>query len=641
MCGIAGLLGLIQRDEAYSALRAMLDAQAHRGPDDVGQEVLEVGGKTVGLGNRRLAIIDLSPLGHQPMSNPETGDVLVFNGEIYNFQEIRSQLQRDGFAFKSRSDTEVLLRAYQKWGAGCLDHLRGMFAVAIWDARRARLILARDHLGIKPLYYASLPGKGLFFASETKAIVASGQVPESMDRRALATYLAYGAVQQPLTINSNIKSLSPGLYMEVDPTGEILHQNRYWTFPVPGDIHEQHIRNRTLIEEGKQLLVRAVKRHLVSDVPVGVFQSAGLDSSAISGIAAELSPETIQAFTVTFPDQQALNEGPAALSAMRNLGVTNHECPVTNDTALNWAKRWLTIIDQPSIDGLNTYIVARAIKERGIVVALSGQGSDELFGGYPSFHQIPRLRRLLLSLSILPATARGTLARVSRVKAGAAVAAKISDIAAGEPSLESIYFHHRRLLSDQHLSALGFTPADYNLTRNYQVPERNGSGYVIPNDAVATVQRMETTYYLGNMLLRDGDVCSMASSLELRVPFLDRDLVDWAMRIPGKCLLPPGAPGKYLLREMCHEYYTDEQIHRSKTGFALPFSAWLLGPLRETMEEGLHLAKESGLMNPHGIERIRSMFLQEPATPAWSRLWALVVLGHWTKNKPAVCTHPS
>ena len=265
MCGIAAILGTLAPEHVELSLRAMLEAQLHRGPDDGGFMVVSAGQSTLGLGNRRLAIQDLSPLGHQPMVNEATGDVLVYNGEIYNAPALRNLLEAEGFRFSGHSDTEVLLRAYECWGISCLDRLRGMFAVVLWDARRSHLILARDHLGIKPLYYSAEEGSWFACASEVKALLKSGLlVNPEIDHRALAGYLAYGGLQEPLALYKGIFSLAPGSWRELDSSGKVLAEETYWRFPAPN----QPIRERPpqeLIEEGRALLGQSVRRHLLSD----------------------------------------------------------------------------------------------------------------------------------------------------------------------------------------------------------------------------------------------------------------------------------------------------------------------------------------------------------------------------------------
>src|SRR6267154_1344761 len=274
MCGIAGIVGALSSHQVNGAVRAMLDAQFHRGPDDGGSTVISVGGGTVGLGNRRLAIQDLSPLGHQPMVNEATGDILVYNGEIYNAPALRDLLKTDGFQFRGHSDTEVLLRAYERWGIECLKRLRGMFAFALWDVRHSRLVIARDPMGIKPLYYAEKKDDWFVCASEVRALLQSDLLDSRIDRRALAGYLAYGAVQEPLAIYEGIFSLPRGCWQERDEHGTLVAGGRYWQFPLP-EQSQRECRLKDVVDEGRGILQESVRRHLLSDVRVGLFLSSG------------------------------------------------------------------------------------------------------------------------------------------------------------------------------------------------------------------------------------------------------------------------------------------------------------------------------------------------------------------------------
>ena len=633
MCGIAALLGGFPPEQIEASLLAMLEAQIHRGPDDAGSILIPCGNATIGLGNRRLAIQDVSPLGHQPMRNENTGDVLVYNGEIYNAPELTRVLKATGYSFRGHSDTEVLLRAYERWGIECLSRLRGMFAFALWDARSSRLVIARDHFGIKPLYYASADG-GFACASEVQALVKCGLISGNVDRRALAGYLAYGGVQEPLTIYENVFELSRGCWKEFDAFGNPTRGGRYWQFP-------QHSSNKQplsqIVEEGRALLRESVKLHLLSDVRMGVFLSGGLDSSAILGLTREVaSDNTVEAFTVSFPDRPADDEHRAAQSTAARFGARFNNCEITDSTALSWMADALARIDQPSMDGFNTYVVARAARQQGIVVALSGVGGDEIFAGYNLFRRVPRTYNIMSWLNPLPLAMRRAVATVTTALTHQIAHRKAQEIVATDPGLIGIYFHYRRLLSNGSLAAMGLNAKALDLSEDFQLPDLRYED-CLPGDHIASVGRLDSSFYLQNILLRDSDVFGMANSLEIRVPFLERDLVQWAFGIPSDVMLPPRAPQKYLLRKICADLYTDEQFNQPKQGFALPFPAWLQGPLRELLEENLRFLRGSGLLDPAGIDPVRKLFDTEPRGPAWSRVWALVVLGNWLRKKDS---HP-
>jgi asparagine synthase (glutamine-hydrolysing) len=587
----------------------------------------------MGLGHRRLAILDLSANGHQPMVNPDTGDAIVYNGEIYNFNDLRHEMELRGIRFRSSSDTEVILRAYEVWGKDCLDRLRGMFAFGLWDQQEERLLLARDHLGIKPLYYSYVPGGPFIFASEVKALTASNLVPIEIDRRALAGYFAYGSVQSPLTVLRDVKVLDAATWMEIDATGSLIGKRQYWRMPTPNrsapaSMHE-------LEEETRRILSTVVRRHLISDVPVGVFLSSGLDSTTVAGLASEPGPVAARSFTVSFDEVPDHNEGTIARETSQRLGLDHCECPVSSETVLDWVVKALDVMDQPSMDGLNTFIISRAVREKGLIVALSGQGGDEMFGGYPSFREVPKLYRLLNRMKSIPPDLRVMLSHVATFTRNEAYRKKAADIARSGPNLLDLYFHRRRACSDSQMSLLGFKSDDLGLTKNFQVPEADGTDYLVPGDPVASIGRLETQYYLGNTLLRDGDVFGMANSLEIRVPLLDRDLVEWVYSLPGDCILPEAAPNKYLLRRACSDLYSEKVINQQKRGFVVPLSRWINGPLAEVVADGVKSLENSGFVRKEGVSALLHDFRRNPESPVWSRVWSLVIFGHWLQNLSA------
>lgn len=627
MCGITGAVGPLRRDELESCLGMMLRSIAHRGPDDEGTWLGQLGSDAIGLAACRLAILDLSPAGHQPMVDDATGSVLVYNGELYNSPAIRDRLKQAGHGFRGRSDTEVVLRAYLEWGPDCVREFNGMFAFALWDGAASRLILARDHLGIKPLYY-SLDGGLFLFGSEMRALLAGGLVSDGVDPIGLAGYLAFGAVQEPRTILADVCALPAGSLLEWVPGGTPA-VSRYWSMPMPtrdGDTQD-------LVAEGRAIVRAAVERHLLSDVPVGVFLSSGLDSTAVLGVAAESSVDRVRSFTVAFPDAPDVDEGPFAAEIAGRFGVEHTQCTITEATAITWVEEGMTRMDQPAMDGFNTYLVSKAVAETGLKVALSGQGGDEMFGGYPSFVGVERWARRRRAARFLPADIRRAAARAMSRKHGRAVSSKAADLAVGTGDLVETYFDYRRLLSNDDMKLLGLSSTTLGLGPTYQPPEVDTSRWSIAGDPAATVGRLETRFYLGNMLLRDGDVFGMANSLEIRVPLLDRALVEWVSRVPGNIRMKNRRPDKWLLRSIFPELFDDAQLSRAKQGFSPPFSAWLLGPLRPLLEEGLGHTTASGLVDAAGVERIYEAFKSHPHSAAWSRVWTVATLGHWLARR--------
>ncbi|HEV3472430.1 MAG TPA: asparagine synthase (glutamine-hydrolyzing) [Actinomycetota bacterium] len=631
MCGFSAIVGRVGPENASSAMQAMLDAQVHRGPDDEGMHVQATTDGSVALGARRLAIIDVSAAGHQPMVNQDTGDVLAYNGEIYNAPEIAAELAARGITFVGHSDTEVLLRAYEVWGKGCLDRLRGMFAFGLWDSKAQRLLIARDHVGIKPLYFSFTP-QGFVCASEIRALTASGLVDENLDRRALAGYLAYGSVQEPLTILENVTALPAGTWMEIDVEGKRAGDGRYWRVP---DTDPTIQSSPALIERGRELLEASVKRHLLSDVPLGVFLSSGLDSTTVAGLAARASDNEVHAFTVSIPEDESLNELPVAERAATRLGLVFHDIPVGPETAMEWALGGLASMDQPSMDGLNTYIVSRAVRKAGLTVALSGQGGDEVFGGYRSFRAIPRLVPLARLTRAIPRPLRRVLAETAARPWGRGTSKRAGDLALATPEAAELLLLFRRLLSDEELAGLGYRAGELDLSPHFldRTVAPNGD---IASDDVAIVGRLETQFYLGNTLLRDGDVFGMANSLEIRVPMLDRDVLDWAFRLPGKVLAPRGARPKTILRQIAGDLLSDEQLTAPKRGFGLPLARWMRGPLRDLRRESLATLADSGLLDRRGIEVLEERYLNDTYRSAWTRVWAMVTLGQWLSSRRGV-----
>lgn len=629
MCGIAGLF-LKRPTDSPGPIALMTQSMVHRGPDDEGIETFTVPGGVLAFGQRRLAILDLSPAGHQPMTHPDTGNWIVFNGEIYNYPALRRELEAAGARFRSRCDTEAILHAYARWGAACFDRLHGMFAIALYDRTRQQLILARDPLGIKPLYYAWTDG-GLVFASELRALAASGLAPQEIDRRALAGLLAYGAVPQPLTLYRDVRLLEPGTWMPVDLTrtaGSPLRQSdveRYWRFPQPQPAADYQETLAIL----RSLLAGAVRSHLLSDVPLGVFLSSGLDSSMVATLSATVAPDAVQTFTIGFAAHRALDENPVAAETARSLGIVHHRIELSEAEVLEQTRRYLAAIDQPTLDGLNTFIIAGAVRARGIKVALSGLGGDELFGGYPSFHQVPPLARWLSRAAIIPTGLRRQAAGFCFITQSKAQRQKARELAATPPTVRNLYFRRRRLFSDRELEAFGLSAADLRLNEDFLPQESRPEAALAGLDPQAAISVLESRFYMGNMLLRDADVFGMAHGLEIRVPLLDRALLDFVFALPGKWRVRRGAHNKPLLADAMAGRLNPEIQHLPKRGFSLPQAAWMAGPLRLQFEHLLGQVADSGLLAPGAVQTVWRDFLADHAGPTWSRAWTLGVLGTW------------
>lgn len=632
MCGIAGIF-TPNPPQAENAIRAMNNAQKHRGPDDEGFQFFTLPRGTLALGHRRLSILDLSTAGHQPMQNPTTGDWIVFNGEIYNYLELRKEFEARGIHFRSHCDTEVILHAFAQWGTECFKRLYGMFAIAIYEHAKKRLILARDPLGIKPLYYAF--GKNAFlFASELRTITVTNSVSQTLDRRALAGLLAYGAIPGPLTVYKEIQLLDPGTYAVLDLTLATNDQNsfqpiRYWNFPA---LQQSPPSRKAAIEQIYTLLKSAVQSHLQSDVPVGLFLSGGLDSTAIVALCNEIAPATINTFTISLADRPTCNEAIIAEQTARLFGAKHHILTLSDSEIRGQTQRWLEHLDQPSVDGLNTYIISQVVRKQGIKVALSGLGGDEIFGGYSSFRNVVRLARWLPKIQWLPSSLRAKLAILPFLNKSKAQRQKARELATTSPSLLHLYFRSRRLFSDLEIRQLGFDLEALSLNEDYLPFETDPERGMFGDDLISAISILESRFYMGNMLLRDADVFSMAHGLEIRVPFLDQRLVDYVMSLPGNWRIGQNGHNKPLLVEALSHHPRLKEIQRiPKRGFSLSQAKWMTGPLREQFEYFLETLKQSGWVEPATVAKVWQDFLADTQGPSWSRAWMLGVLGAWLK----------
>jgi len=608
----------------------MMGAMVHRGPNDSGFEQVDLdrGGAVAGLGFRRLSIIDLSPAGHQPMVNPDTGDCLVFNGEIYNFQDLRRELESAGVRFRGSSDSEVLLHALSTWGDGVLPRLEGMYAFAFYRARDRRLLLARDPLGIKPLYVASLP-RGLLFASEVRTLLASRRVPRDLDVAGMAGMLAYGSVQSPRTVFSAIRSFPAGHSQWID--GSVIDgvppapPRRFWSFPA---------RPRPLEGDLVGLLRQAVGRHLVADVPIGVFLSAGIDSTIITSLAKELTSK-VKAFTVGFSEVFGDDEIKVAADTARAIGIEHNFVELTSASMPSRWLDWGAGMDSPSVDGFNTWVVSQSLASAGVVVGLSGLGADELFGGYITFGRVLRLARRLRSPFFGSLVRAATATGLTRIAGNVASIEKLNDCIAGDWSVASIALASRRVLSNRRLAALGLFAPQLGLAPDWLEEGERRIEPVLDGDDFNTVARMEAAHYMRDTLLRDTDANSMQHSLEIRVPFLDQRLFDSVSALPGNDKWSEHGLGKPLLRSSCRSMLPDAVTSRPKTGFTLPIGDWMARELRDPCQAAVdHLASLPQLEGRQ-VHRTWDRFCANPGSIHWSRPLSLVVLGSYLARNSA------
>lgn len=617
MCGIAGLMSLRGRvADGQAVVERMTAALSHRGPDDDGI-FLE---NSVALGHRRLAILDLSPSGHQPMVSADERFVLVFNGEIYNYRELRSRLN---YPFRSNCDSEVLLAAWQCWGPKCLTELAGMYAFAVWDRHDARLHLVRDRLGIKPLYYYRT-GDHLLFSSEVRSILASGLVPRRLDRDALVDYLRYQCVHQPATIVDGIRMLEPATHAVI-ARGEMTVE-RYWS-PIP-TLTQEGLSETAIREKIYVALLKAVERRLVSDVPFGAFLSGGIDSSAIVALMSQLRDQ-VSTFSVSFSEEE-FSEARYARVIAKKFGTDHHEIILSPEDFLALLPEALDRMDHPSGDGPNTYVVSRATKQAGITMALSGLGGDELFAGYPIFRQCHRLSRAT-GLNMVPRWVRSAAGRVAEALRPGIATRKVSGILAEERiSLTTAYPFYRQVFLDRQIGGLlreSHLPAN-QVAALVRAFSDQPVFEVLP--LLSQVSILEMSSYMQNVLLRDTDQMSMAHALEVRVPFLDHELVELVLTVPDD--IKNSTRPKHLLVESLGGLLPDEVVNRPKMGFTLPYEQWMRRELREFCESHLRRIADRPAFNAGTILQYWADFISRRPTISWSRLWMLVALEHWLER---------
>ncbi len=598
-----------------------VNALAHRGPDDWGIEVIggERDGLTVALGHRRLSILDLSQAGHQPMRDDATGAWITYNGEVFNFREARRDLEKRGLKFKSESDTEVLLKGFSACGKAAIADWRGMFAFGFWEPGRRLLTLVRDRLGIKPLYYFQ-DGDTFLFASEIRALLATGLTPRKISPAALDSYLAFGSVEQPLTIIENIHAVLPGHILTFQE-GRV-HTEAYWELRADAPKYACH--KRELVEEIGELLTDSVKLRLVSDVPVGVFLSGGIDSSSVVALTRRATNSPIKSFSVCFKEQE-FSEAAHAEKIARRYNTDHHSILVTEDEILSRMPAALRAMDQPSIDGVNTFIVSQAAAEAGLKVALSGLGGDEVFAGYGFFRAIARDEQLRNQVKVMPLGARRAAAAAIGVVARNNRALKLRSLLRSDHLDDHSVKLRRRLFTFEQRRAL--TLSDGSASPALEFWNSRQTSNCASADPVNQASALELGGYLSNTLLRDTDSMSMAHSLEVRVPLIDHKIVERMLAVPGELKLRRNEP-KWMLVDAVGDL-PREIIDRPKQGFELPYKNWLAGAMRDQIESALCAPQLTGLLNAVAMREVWGDFLKGRLT--WSRVWSFYVLGEWAR----------
>jgi len=626
MCGIFGIVAHHAR-VPEGLLERGTRSLAHRGPDDSGTVLLdsEDGTDEIGLGNRRLAILDLSPLAHQPMHDSITGNWIVYNGEIYNFRDVRRELEQTGANFTSHSDTEVLLKAYAQWGEQCLPKFRGMFAFAVWDAAREQLFIARDPMGIKPLYYAQ-EGSYFLFASEVRSLLGTGLLRSNIDRAGLLNYLTYGSAYDPLTLIEGIQALPAGHTLTWQ--NGAVRLSRYWDLvdderASSSSADPEHAANHL-----QSILEEAVRLQLVSDVPVGVFLSGGIDSSALVSILSRgaITPST---FSIVFREAD-FSEAEHSRAIAKKFRTDHHEISISQSDVLSSIPSALAAMDLPTMDGINTYFVSHETRAAGVKVALSGLGGDEVFAGYSSFRTVPRAERFAHLWKSVPRSVRGSFASVfSGLTPKNDQNRKLAALARANGRVLHPYFVSRMLFTPDQQDAL-YPTADAVITGAARASQCDVLRRSRNLDPVNRVSYLESRCYMLNTLLRDSDFMSMSQGLELRVPLIDHQLAKTVLALPGAWKL--GRTPKKLLVEALAGSLPDEIVYRRKRGFTLPFEHWMRQDLRSEVEGVLTSGNVDkgplgGLLRGTEVQQVWNDFLH--GTVSWSRPWSLYVLLRW------------
>jgi asparagine synthase (glutamine-hydrolysing) len=532
------------------------------------------------------------------MSLPEGRFTITFNGEIYNFRELRTELEEKGVVFTTGTDTEVILRMYENQGAAALGNLRGMYVLAIWDAAEQSCLIARDPLGIKPLYFSESDGR-LSFASELRALQQAGLTSRKIDPHALADYFETGSVAEPDTLIKGTRCLKPGSHL-LWKNGR-WQQKFHWEFKVAS---ENNMSDGDAVSLLRSALLETVQRHFVSDVPVGIFLSGGMDSTALLALASETGHSNLSTFSIGVDDEE-LDESSIARRTAKHFGSRHHDLRLDESIGKSLFEEFVSHIDQPSIDGFNTYTVSKLAREHGMKVVLSGLGSDELLGGYPSFVKAPQLVRLSRILGMTPFLRKG-LGFFMEHKLPSSRLRRIGTFLQSDPAVATAMRAVRSIFSRQdavRLAAMHTGDYDYSIHRNPRMPLR-----VLPT-CLDEVSRHEVMHYMRNQLLKDSDVMSMAHGLELRVPFVDHTFVDTITKIPSRLRL---RPGKKLLVEAVPEV-PEWVINQPKRGFLFPYQKWA-----ESTWGGL-------------FDKYRQL-LGVP-NPTWYQLWSKFMLDRWIERR--------
>lgn len=616
MCGIAGIIGF-DKSRVEHLVRGMTDALSHRGPDASGLFQDD----DMALGHRRLSIIDLGHNADQPLQDNTGNYVIVFNGEIYNYQSLKHELD---YPWKTNSDTEVILAAYIKWGSACLEKLNGMFAFAIWNKADAELFIARDRLGVKPLYY-SITADSFVFSSEIRSLLSSGIPERKINRESLQDYLTYMTVRTPETIIKDVKQLCPGefaLYRQGKFSKSFYWQLTKSKAETVDDTREQ------ILEKLRKLFNASVQSRMVADVRVGAFLSGGIDSSAIVACMAGLSKQPVDTFSVVFDDKQ-FDESEYSRMVSQKYKTNHTELLLKPEDLLKNLDGFIKSMDTPSADGINTYMVSKMVAETGIKVVLTGIGGDELFAGYKGFYRWKRFSEHSNGFSNL--FTRGAANLLSVFLKGRNIL-KIKDLLnRNSQTLESFYANSRSVFLSHERSAM-LTDED---TKHSSWVDLNQTD-LRKFQSLSQYSIAELSHYTLDVLLKDSDQMSMAWALELREPFFDFRLVEYVLSVSDADKMAHGTP-KRLFVEAMGTLLPPEIVHRPKKGFTFPWKTWLKNDLNAYCDKALHSLSDRGIFKARSVLKIWQDFLNDRNAVSWLHVWGLVVLELWIEENKIEC----
>ncbi len=595
-------------------IQRMTNSMAHRGPDAEGF----FSDHELAFGHRRLSIIDLSQASNQPFSDLSGRYIIIFNGEIYNYAEIRPLIS--DYAFRTSGDTEVILASYIKWGAECLTYMRGMYTFAIWDKEKRELFIARDRLGVKPLYYYK-DEKQFLFASEVRAILTEGNIDRKIDQHSLSEYFRYQSIGFPFSPIQGIRQMEAGSWMRVRD-GKIISQ-KYWN-PLKRNYDFACGDKKQVEAKVKELMVQSVKRRLVSDVPVAAFLSGGIDSSVVVGLMTEACDHSPNTFNISF-DESEFDESKYANIIAKKYNTRHTQIKMKPEVMLDELTNALDAMDTPSGDGINTYVVSKAIHKEGIRVALSGIGGDELFAGYPLFLNYIHLqqKRWIWDAPKLFREIAGHFIGKGGRKDRMRQMLKFSS-----PGIENMYPILRQIISPSVLGKLTRLPDNYPDSFLNQLLEKKDEFAKLP--FYSQVTAAELVGYTQQTLLKDTDQMSMANSLEIREPFFDQDLVEFVMSIPDHFKVP--VYPKSLLVESLKPMLPDEIIHREKQGFLFPWNKWIRKDLRELCDKHINRMAQRDFINGDRLKYTWKLFLSGDKNIRWMEMWLFVVLNYWMEK---------